>query len=113
MVYKEVRILQFNGKHWAIGMGEAPGDYPARPYGRGIIAVKILPDESIGAEEIAEMIVTAKQSKKNFNMKIVAPSQTNESKLCKKFENLVDMSVEIKADKHEMKTKKSRLDTFT
>lgn len=56
MVYKEVRILQFNGKHWAIGMGEAQGDYPARPYGRGIIAVKILPDESIGAEEIAEKI---------------------------------------------------------
>ncbi len=56
MVYREVRILQFNGKHWAIGLGEARGDYPARSYGRGIIAVKILPDESVGAEEIAEKI---------------------------------------------------------
>lgn len=56
MKYKEVRIFQFNGRYWALGLGKACGSYPARPYQSDIIAIEVLPDESVSAEKIAEKI---------------------------------------------------------
>jgi hypothetical protein len=59
------------------------------------------------------MIVFAKLKKKLFKMKIIAPLYKSDSKLCKKFENSVNMLVEYKIDENEMKKKKPKLDTFT
>ncbi len=56
MGYRKVKIFQFNGRHWVLGLGEAWGSYPARPYGGDIIAIEVLPDESVSAEKIAEKI---------------------------------------------------------
>ncbi len=56
MGYKEVKIFRFNGRHWVLGLGKAWGSYPARPYKSDIIAIEILPDESVSAEKIAEKI---------------------------------------------------------
>ena len=69
------------------------------------------PDQA--TEETAEMIVYSKKKKTLFNMKVIAPLYMNDSKLCKKFENSVNMIVEYKIDENEMKKKKARLDTFT
>ncbi len=69
------------------------------------------PDQA--SEETADMIVFAKLKKKLFKMKIIAPLYKSDSKLCKKFENSVNMLVEYKIDENEMKKKKPKLDTFT
>lgn len=56
MGYKEVKVFGFGRKFWALGLGIACGSYPAKPYKSDIIAIEIVPDESVSAEKIAERI---------------------------------------------------------
>ncbi len=72
---------------------------------------RLKPDSAIN--ETADMFISARKSKKSFNMKIVDPMNQENSKLCKEFEHSVNMLTGGENNKSTVKKKKARLDTFT
>ena len=55
MNYKRLDLAEIEGKPWALGLGKAWGDYPAKGYGNDIIAIGLFEMDGMG-ENISKMM---------------------------------------------------------
>lgn len=85
--YKKATLLSFNGKIWAMSIGKAWGDYPARPYNSDILAIEIAASEKETGKDVSEEIQELIHLGNSFRHSLIIARQNGQITVAKNTQN--------------------------